>query len=90
MNHQITLEVAEKMIHAREPKPRNKNIGRYRGVDASGKSQGVVRMDGAWLGSIDIAIRKARTAVIDMDTAENRKMSQRASPLRGRNTAMAV
>ncbi len=31
-----------------------------------------VRMDGAWLGSIDIAIKKARTArFFDMNTGEN-------------------
>jgi uncharacterized protein GlcG (DUF336 family) len=35
------------------------------------------RMDGAWLGSVDISIRKARTArFFDMDTGEVGKLSQ--------------
>jgi len=41
-------------------------------------------MDGAWLGSIDIAMRKARTArCLDMETAEIGKMSQPGQPLYG-------
>jgi uncharacterized protein GlcG (DUF336 family) len=41
-------------------------------------------MDGAWLGSIDIAIRKARTArLFDMETAKLGKMSQPGEPLYG-------
>jgi uncharacterized protein GlcG (DUF336 family) len=41
-------------------------------------------MDGAWLGSIDIAIRKARTArYFDMETAEIGRMSQPGEPLYG-------
>src|SRR5690554_3476374 len=31
-------------------------------VDAGGNLKAFVRMDGAWLGSIDISIKKARTA----------------------------
>ncbi len=39
-------------------------------------------MDGAWLGSIDIAIKKARTArFFDMNTGEIGKLSQPAGPL---------
>jgi uncharacterized protein GlcG (DUF336 family) len=41
-------------------------------------------MDGAWLGSIDIAIKKARTArYFDMDTGEIGKLSQPGKPLYG-------
>jgi uncharacterized protein GlcG (DUF336 family) len=46
-------------------------------VDAGGNLKAFLRMDGAWLGSIDIAIRKARTArYFDMPTGEIGKLSQ--------------
>ncbi len=46
-------------------------------VDAGGNLKAFLRMDGAWLGSIDIAIRKARTArFFDMPTGEIGKLSQ--------------
>lgn len=33
-------------------------------LDASGHLSAFLRMDGAWLGSIDVAVRKARTSVL--------------------------
>jgi len=46
-------------------------------VDAGANLKAFHRMDGAWLGSIDIAIRKARTArFFDMPTGELGKLSQ--------------
>jgi uncharacterized protein GlcG (DUF336 family) len=46
-------------------------------VDAGANIKGFVRMDGAWLGSADISIRKARTArFFDMPTGEIGKLSQ--------------
>jgi uncharacterized protein GlcG (DUF336 family) len=51
-------------------------------VDAGANLKAFVRMDGAFLGSIDIAIRKARTArFFDMDTGELGKLSQPGGPL---------
>ncbi|UCF43023.1 MAG: heme-binding protein [Planctomycetota bacterium] len=51
-------------------------------VDAGVNLKAFVRMDGAWLGSIDIAIKKARTArFFDMNTGEIGKLSQPAGPL---------
>ncbi len=51
-------------------------------VDAGGNLKAFLRMDGAWLGSIDIAIRKARTArFFDMPTGEIGKLSQPGAPL---------
>src|SRR5690606_33596601 len=51
-------------------------------VDAGGNLKAFVRMDGAWLGSIDIAIKKARTArYFDMPTGETGKLSQPGGPL---------
>lgn len=53
-------------------------------VDAGGNLKAFARMDGAWLGSIDIAIRKARTArYFDMPTGEIGKLSQPGGPLYG-------
>jgi len=53
-------------------------------VDAGANLKAFVRMDGAWLGSIDIAIRKARTArMFDMNTGELGKMSQPGGSLYG-------
>ena len=46
-------------------------------LDAGGNLKAFARMDGAWLGSIDIAIKKARTArYFDMNTGEIGKLSQ--------------
>jgi uncharacterized protein GlcG (DUF336 family) len=85
MNQEITLEVAESMIQAAKRKSEELKIKEdIAVVDASGNLKAFVRMDGAWLGSIDIAIRKARTArYFDMETAEIGKMSQPGQPLYG-------
>ncbi len=46
-------------------------------VDAGANLKAFVRMDGAWLGSIDIAVKKAKTArFFDMPTGELGKLSQ--------------
>ena len=46
-------------------------------VDAGGNLKAFARMDGAWLGSIDISIKKARTArYFDMPTGDLGKLSQ--------------
>ena len=46
-------------------------------VDAGANLKAFARMDGAWLGSIDIAIRKARTArFFDMNTGALGQLSQ--------------
>jgi uncharacterized protein GlcG (DUF336 family) len=51
-------------------------------VDAGGNLKAFERMDGAWLGSIDIAIKKAKTARdFDMNTGEVGKLSQPGGPL---------
>ena len=53
-------------------------------VDAGANLKAFVRMDGAWLGSIDIAIRKARTArFFDMNTGQIGQLSQPGGPLFG-------
>ncbi len=51
-------------------------------VDVGGNLKAFLRMDGAWLGSIDIAIKKAKTArFFDMPTGEIGKLSQPGGPL---------
>jgi uncharacterized protein GlcG (DUF336 family) len=51
-------------------------------VDAGGNLKAFGRMDGAWLGSIDISIRKARTArFFDMNTGDLGASSQPGGPL---------
>lgn len=46
-------------------------------VDAGANLKAFARMDGAWLGSIDISIRKARTArFFDMNTGDVGQLSQ--------------
>src|SRR5271170_1700851 len=53
-------------------------------VDAGGGLIAHVRMDGAWLGSVDIAINKAWTArAFDMATKDLGKMAQSGKPLFG-------
>ena len=51
-------------------------------VDAGANLKAFVRMDGAWLGSIDIAQKKAKTArFFDMNTGVIGELSQPAGPL---------
>ena len=51
-------------------------------VDAGGNLKAFVRMDGAWLGSIDISIKKAKTArYFDFNTGDIGKLSQPGGPL---------
>lgn len=53
-------------------------------VDAGTNLKAFARMDGAWLGSIDIAIKKARTArMFDMNTGEIGNLSQPGGSLYG-------
>jgi uncharacterized protein GlcG (DUF336 family) len=74
----ITLEKARQVITAGEAKA--KEIGQPMNiavVDAGANLQAFVRMDGAWLGSIDIAINKAFTArAFNISTRELGQNSQ--------------
>jgi uncharacterized protein GlcG (DUF336 family) len=57
-------------------------------VDAGANLVAFIRMDGGWLGSIDIAQDKAFTArAFDMTTKELAKMSQPGEPLFGINAS---
>ncbi len=85
MADELTLEAAEKIVAAAKKKAADiKTRMDIAVVDAGGNLKAFVRMDGAWLGSIDISIRKARTARwFDMNTGEIGKLSQPGGPLYG-------
>ena len=85
MAHDLTLEAAERIVAAAKQKAAEINTKMdIAVVDAGGNLKAFVRMDGAWLGSIDIAQRKARTARwFDMDTGVIGTLSQPGGPLYG-------
>jgi len=85
MSHELTLEMAERILQAAKEKARELKIQEdIAVVDDGGNLKAFARMDGAWLGSIDIAIRKARTArYFDAETAKLGQMSQPGQPLYG-------
>jgi len=85
MADDLTLEASEKIIAAAKKKAAQLNTRMdIAVVDAGGNLKAFARMDGAWLGSIDISIRKARTARwFDMNTGEIGKLSQPGGPLYG-------
>lgn len=74
----ITLEQAEKIIAAAKKKATEIDAKMNICVVDGGANQvAFVRMDGAWLGSADIALKKAKTArFFDMPTGEIGKLSQ--------------
>lgn len=85
MAEALTLELAEQVIAAAKKKSQDLGVKEdIAVVDAGGNLKAFARMDGAWLGSIDIAIRKARTArYFDMETAKIGELSQPGEPLYG-------
>lgn len=74
----ITLDEARRVIAAAERKAESiKQPMNIAVVDSGGNLLAFVRMDGAWLGSIDIAINKAFTArAFDISTKELAKLAQ--------------
>ncbi len=74
----ITLEQAYKIVKAAYDKALEMDVKMdIAVVDAGANLKAFVRMDNAWLGSIDIAIKKAKTArFFDMPTGEIGKLSQ--------------
>lgn len=74
----ITLQQAEKAIAASKKKADELDLKMNIAiVDGGANLKAFARQDGAWLGSIDIAIKKAKTArYFDMNTGEVGKLSQ--------------
>jgi uncharacterized protein GlcG (DUF336 family) len=85
MAQDLSLDAAEKVVSAAKAKAAElKTRMDITVVDAGGNLKAFARMDGAWLGSIDISMRKARTARwFDMNTGEIGKLSQPGGPLFG-------
>ncbi len=81
----ITLEQAEKVIKAAKEKATDIKVPmNIAVVDRGSNLVAFIRMDGAWLGSKDIAIKKAQTAnYFDMDSGELGKLSQPGEDLYG-------
>ena len=79
----ITLAQAETVIAAAKEKAVNiKTKMNICVVDSGANLVAFVRNDGAWLGSIDIAMKKAKTAVyFQMDTADLSPLVQPGKPL---------
>lgn len=79
----ITLEQAEAAIKAAKARAAEiDTLMNIAVVDAGANVVAFVRMDGAWLGSADIAQKKAKTArYFDMPTGEIGKLSQPGGPL---------
>ncbi|WP_062060169.1 GlcG/HbpS family heme-binding protein [Aquimarina longa] len=79
----ITLAQAEKIIEVAKEKSialdTKMNIAV---VDSGANLVAFARMDGAWLGSLDISIKKAKTArFFDMNTGVIGELSQPGGPL---------
>jgi uncharacterized protein GlcG (DUF336 family) len=84
-NDTITLDDARRVVAAAEK--RAVEIGQPQNiavVDSGGNLVTHVRMDGGWIGSIDISINKAWTArAFDMETKALKEDSQSGGPLFG-------
>lgn len=74
----ITLNQAEKAIEASKEQATAMDLKMNIAiVDAGANLKAFARQNGAWLGSIDIAIKKAETArYFDMNTGEIGKLAQ--------------
>jgi uncharacterized protein GlcG (DUF336 family) len=79
----ITLEQAESAVKAAKEKAKQLNtLMNIAVVDAGTNLVAFAKMDNAWLGSIDIAQRKARTArYFNMPTGKIGELSQPGGPL---------
>ncbi|MEG6510181.1 heme-binding protein [Methyloligella sp. 2.7D] len=79
----VTLEHAEKAIEAAQKKAKQLGIQSCIAVvDSGGNLKAFARMDDAWVGSIDISIKKAKTSCFfGMATGELGKLSQPGKPL---------
>jgi uncharacterized protein GlcG (DUF336 family) len=79
----LTLKQAQTVVAAAQAKAHELGAAsNIAVVDAGANLMAFARMDGAFLGSIDVAIKKARTArLFDMATGEVGKLSQPGGPL---------
>merc|ERR1712050_128336 len=77
-NNNISSEAALKLLKAAEEKSRDLGVKmNIAVVDSGANLVGFLRMDGAWLGSVDIAMKKAKTATFfQMNTEMIGSLSQ--------------
>merc|ERR1711997_1287388 len=77
-SNNISSEAALKLLKAAEAKSRELGVKmNIAVVDSGANLVGFLRMDGAWLGSVDIAIKKAKTATFfQMNTETIGSLSQ--------------
>jgi uncharacterized protein GlcG (DUF336 family) len=89
VSKQVTLETAQAVIAAGRREAQQLGVPmNIAVVDAGNNLVAFARMDGAWLGSIDIAQGKAFTArAFDMSTEELGPMTQPGQPLYGIETS---
>ena len=85
MEKQLNLETAQRVLAAAFKEAQKMGVAmNIAVVDAGNNLTAFVRMDDAWLGSIDIAQKKAFTArAFDMPTKELGPMAQPGKPLFG-------
>jgi len=83
MPQEITRDQAMQVLEAALKKAQALNVKmNIAVVDSGANLKAFVRMDGAWLGSADISVKKAKTArFFDMPTGEIGKLSQPGGPL---------
>ena len=83
LSFKMNLEIANKAVKAAINESEKLNVKMNIAiVDAGGNLIAFSRMDNAWLGSVDIAIKKAKTAIFfNMPTGEIGKLSQPGKPL---------
>lgn len=80
LTENMTLEAAERLLDAAIHKSESLGVSMNIAiVDAGANLTAFRRMDGAWLGSIDIACKKAR--YFDMPTGAIGELSQPGGPL---------
>jgi uncharacterized protein GlcG (DUF336 family) len=85
MASEVTLDAAQKVVEAAKGKAEEIGVPmNIAVVDAGNNLTAFARMDGAWLGSIDIAQNKAYTArAFDMSTKDLAPLCQPNQPLYG-------
>lgn len=81
----VTTALSERLIRAGITKAEELGVAiNIAVVDRGANLNAFVRMDDAWLGSIDIAIKKARTArFFNRSSADIGKLSQPGGPIYG-------
>ncbi len=81
----ITTDLAERILSSAVAKSEELGVRmNIAVVDSGANLKAFIRMDGAWLGSIDIACRKARTSrYFDMPTGQLGELSQPGRSLFG-------